>query len=677
MKKYLHTILFFIFFTGCNKNQDQTHPSKEEILELFNKADNLKYSKPERIAFLDKINGALQSKKYDTLVKADYLKLASLYYYYDNRKKQFNVFKDLKQKALFSKDSTGIIQAVSLIGSFYFAEFKNDSAYYYFSKAEKLSRKTKNFPCLTTILQNKADLLWCQKDYAGAEATAIKALKIASSKKNYEDLMFCSYITIANSQVGMNNELKALEYYKKALKKSDFIEPYYQKIISKASAHNYIAHLFQKQNQHEKVINYINSNINLDEIKKVDLKTYSDLINTIGYSRFKLNDSKALPLFEELQQIADSTKFVPTQVEVKSHLGEYYLSKKDTLKANYLFNEAQILAHKNKIFEDELQILKFLEKANPDQESFYSNRYIQLNDSLQNIERAARDKFARIEFETDEITNQKNIAEQENSVLLDRLFLISGFGLLSIIIVLLWFKNKTQQAKTREFMLDKERLIDKEEIYKLMLNQHQKIVEGKQLEKKRISQELHDGVMGRLSSVRANLYILNRKTDPETIAQCLEYVKEIQNIEKEVRIITHNLNKNLFSDNVNFVSIVENLFNTIKSHTNIEFSLKVDDRIDWESIDNKVKINIYRIIQEALQNIDKYADATTVAITMIKKETVIGIEIKDDGIGFNTKSKKNGIGLSNMQARMQEINGDFKIESQPKKGTKINLTIPN
>jgi signal transduction histidine kinase len=183
--------------------------------------------------------------------------------------------------------------------------------------------------------------------------------------------------------------------------------------------------------------------------------------------------------------------------------------------------------------------------------------------------------------------------------------------------------------------------------------------------------------MGKLSSIRMNLFALNRTTDPETIAKCIEQVKEIQNIEKEIRAISHDLNNNIFSDSVNFVSIVENLFTAIKSHTAIDFSLKVNETIDWETVENNTKINIYRIIQEALQNIDKYAQATTVSITMEKKENTIVIEIKDDGVGFKIKKEKSGIGIANMKARMEEIKGQFKIESELKKGTKINLSIPN
>ena len=357
-------------------------------------------------------------------------------------------------------------------------------------------------------------------------------------------------------------------------------------------------------------------------------------------------------------------------------MGEYYFTEKDTTKANFYFKDAQSQAHKNDIFEDELKILQLLAKANPNDKSFYSNRYIALNDSLQTVERATRDKFARIEFETDEITAEKNtLSVEKNDVEMQR-YLIAGISILSLLIIFLWYSTKLQKAKTRELLLQQEQQKASEEIYQLMLDQQQKIEEGKNIEKQRISQELHDGVMGRLSGIRMNLFVLNKKTDPETIAKCLEYIKEIQSIEKEIRTIAHDLNNNLFSDTIHFQSIVQNLFTSIQNHSDIEFDLKVDEKINWEIVPNATKISVYRIIQEALQNIDKYAQATHVTIQMDLQENTIAIAIKDNGIGFTMDSKKTGIGLTNMQTRMQEIKGNFKIESQLNKGTKINLTIP-
>ena len=178
---------------------------------------------------------------------------------------------------------------------------------------------------------------------------------------------------------------------------------------------------------------------------------------------------------------------------------------------------------------------------------------------------------------------------------------------------------------------------------------------------------------GKLTGIRLNLFILKKKQDVETVQKCLPFIDDIQDIEKEIRQITHDLKQNLFDDNITFSSIVENLFTMIKSHSDIDFSLQIDERIDWDVINNNIKINIYRIIQEALQNIDKYAQASKVNINMNKVNNEIQITIKDNGIGFIQKTGKKGIGLENMKQRMNEINGQFLLESIINQGTKISL----
>ena len=89
-----------------------------------------------------------------------------------------------------------------------------------------------------------------------------------------------------------------------------------------------------------------------------------------------------------------------------------------------------------------------------------------------------------------------------------------------------------------------------------------------------------------------------------------------------------------------------------------------------------VKLTFYRIIQEALHNIDKYAKAKNVVITITQSEAFLSVEIKDNGIGFDLNTQKEGIGLKNMRERTQEMGGLFSIVSQPEKGTKINLQLP-
>ncbi|CAN1551189.1 NarQ Signal transduction histidine kinase, nitrate/nitrite-specific [Flavobacteriaceae bacterium] len=661
MKNIFLLLIGCLFIWGCHQKTKQVESNFDSS---FNRKDSL-----------DVLYFNLSNKKYDTIIRGQLSDIAETYRINLSYEKFFKISKIIESKSAFIKDTFGILKGKSNIGLYYYEKVTLDSAYLFVCSAEKISNKNKHKLFLGSILRIKANILWCHKDYSGAEATAIQALKIASQKKYVEDIIGC-YMTIGNCLEGMNNYEKALDYYNKAILKIEALEKPQQNSELKNQTHNYIARIYQKQNLHQKAIAYLENTINFEKLKKSDLRTYSSIINTIAYSKFKLNDPKALPLFKEVLQISESTKIAPTQVEANTHLGEYYLSKNDTLSAKSYFNIAQKLAHKNQIFEDELKILRFLALANPKKNTYYSNRFIQLNDSLQSVERATRDKFARIEFETDEVTSNNKVVQAENSKLSRRILFIASFSLLFLLVIFLWIRMNAQKNKSRELLLKQEQQKANEVIYQLMLDQQQKIEEGKNIEKLRISQELHDGVMGKLSSIRLNLYVLNKKTDEETIKKCLEYIKEIQSIEKEIRKIAHDLNRNLFSSDVDFIGIVENIFTAIKNHSNIDFDLKTGENIDWSTVSTAIKINIYRIIQEALQNIDKYAAANKVAIRMDKQDATLIITISDDGIGFNTKNSKNGIGLQNMQKRAEECNGTFNIVSTPKKGTKISLAIP-
>ena len=89
-----------------------------------------------------------------------------------------------------------------------------------------------------------------------------------------------------------------------------------------------------------------------------------------------------------------------------------------------------------------------------------------------------------------------------------------------------------------------------------------------------------------------------------------------------------------------------------------------------------MKIQVYRILQESLQNIGKYAKAENVSISMLKKENTIIVSISDDGVGFNKHQVKGGIGLKNMRERAAEIGATLKILSEKNEGTQIVLIIP-
>ena len=490
-------------------------------------------------------------------------------------------------------------------------------------------------------------------------------------------LIYDCYITLGNSLDGVKNYDKAIEYYKKAIEATDDLKLEPEYLMLKAMPYNYIANIYRKKKEYENSIKVVEQALRFDNFKKNNTTVYCYLINTLAYSKFKLGDESSQHQFFEVLKIADSTNNIPVQITSRTYLGEYFLVKKDTLRAISYFKDAQAQAHSNSIFEDELKILKFLAQANPNDKSFYSNRYISLNDSLQYVERDTRNKFARIEFETDEITTERDSLTLKAENLSLQRWVIIAVAVLSIVIIVFWFMSKSQKAKTIELLLKQEQQKANEDIYQLMLSQHQKIQEGKNIEKQRISLELHDGVMGKLSAVRLNLYAALYKSKLINDQTFSLQIDEIQAVEQEIRNIAHNLNSNLFSDNSNFIAIVKELYLKIENHSRIQFNLEVSDAINFDLINNTIKINLYRILQEALQNIEKYAEASHVEIVMTQINSGhIEVIISDDGKGFSPHHRISGIGIENMKIRIHELGGTFSIESELNRGTKIDLTIP-
>jgi signal transduction histidine kinase len=108
----------------------------------------------------------------------------------------------------------------------------------------------------------------------------------------------------------------------------------------------------------------------------------------------------------------------------------------------------------------------------------------------------------------------------------------------------------------------------------------------------------------------------------------------------------------------------------------LKSSFDYTDDINWEVVPNKSKINIYRIIQESLQNIYKHANANSVKISIQLKNNVICLMIIDDGDGFDVNKSKKGIGLKNINSRVNEVNGKAEFNSILKQGTEVSITIP-
>jgi len=202
------------------------------------------------------------------------------------------------------------------------------------------------------------------------------------------------------------------------------------------------------------------------------------------------------------------------------------------------------------------------------------------------------------------------------------------------------FFMRAQRARSRELILRQSQQRANEEIYKLIITQQNKLEEGRVLEKSRIAKELHDGVLGRMFGLRLNLDGLNQRTDEEAINERVRCLDELKTIEQDLREISHELSREKYVLINNFVAIVNNLLEEQAKVNKASLSTKMDPNIDWDLLSNTTKINLYRILQESLQNINKYAKATSIKVEFKKdKKGNLILNIADDGIGFEVDKK--------------------------------------
>lgn len=669
MKLNLYILFLLFVFFSCElkheekKNTKSTEDSLTIYLNLAN-ADDLLFKKKQD--FNQKAFTILMNQSNDSLNRVNLFKVANRYYNMNDWQAYGETVRVILDKSLIVQDTANSAKAYSYLGEYYGSQSISDSAFMCYFKAEKMFLSLDDTYNLARTRLNKANLQYAENDFLGSEVTVFNALRVIKGKEA-SDLVYESnnLLGILNNELGEYN--KALEYHNKALKSiDDKVIPLWNQ--SKATSLNNMGIVYQNMGMYKKAIDYFKRGLEQPNLITDKVAVYTMLLDNLAYSRFKNNESTDLPeLFYKSLKIRDSLNYMTGIIANKIHLSEYYAFKGDTLKALQFSNEALKTARISKNDRNALTPLKQLAILEPKTGASYTKEYIRINDSLQKAERKMLDKFTRIEYETDEIKDENTNLEVQNRNLV---YIFSGLAMIG----LFSFVIRTQKAKNRELLFKQQQQIANEEIYNLMISQQNTIEINRIKEKKRVARELHDGVLGRMFGVRINLDSLNKVVDETAIEKRNNYLTELKNIEQDIREISHDLNREKSELINNFVAIVDNLFEDQKKTYKSKLISNIDSAIKWELVSNSVKINLYRILQEALQNINKYANANTIKIELKKEAEHLILKITDDGIGFNVKTAKKGIGLQNILFRAKECDGMFDIKSTKGEGTIITVT---
>ncbi len=201
------------------------------------------------------------------------------------------------------------------------------------------------------------------------------------------------------------------------------------------------------------------------------------------------------------------------------------------------------------------------------------------------------------------------------------------------------------------------------------------VIDGEEMERQRLSRELHDGIGQSLIAIKLrleNLLYQDGKDIRNSIHELKNYFDQIID---EVRRISNNLMPSVlevFSIPIAF----RNLFSETAEHSGLRIHFEAKGNFD--DLDKKIKTYIYRLTQEGLSNIVKHAEAREVWVNLTRKAEYLTLIIRDNGKGFITETagKEGGNGIHNMRERASLLNGQIEIFSIPSKGTTITLNVP-
>lgn len=333
---------------------------------------------------------------------------------------------------------------------------------------------------------------------------------------------------------------------------------------------------------------------------------------------------------------------------------------------------------------NELLYLCYKAKNQPGTALIYYERFIEGKDRSFNQKNALEMSFLRKKIEDAELNariQKEELEIQEQKKL--RNYLISGISLLLIMLGILWYYYRLLNKKNT--IVEKQ----KDEINALNLGLEEKVSErtialqqaydeikeamqkGQTLERKRMAADLHDNLGSLLTAINISLDNINPENLTEREKKIYAGIVDMtENAYAEIRLLSHNLLPEEL-EKEGLKTALGRLINKLNNGQRINFSLIVNQ---LNRHNRSIELNMYAICLELIQNIIKHSQATEAQISIFEKGRVLWMEISDNGKGLKKNGEK-GMGLKNIQSRLEDIGGEFFVDTHGK-GTKIIISVP-
>ena len=392
--------------------------------------------------------------------------------------------------------------------------------------------------------------------------------------------------------------------------------------------------------------------------------------------------------------------------------GDYIIKKENELGLNHVSSEVYYLLGSTLILDDQTRkakdyLKKSIEKNSGTNDLAYQSNSLlaktyysldsinlafkhmsmanEITTQLYNQEKYALANVSAVKYQSFEKERVIRELREDNEITAFKLnqrtrliLIISILAILSALVIYNYFRSQRHRFRIERLLGKQKEEIAQQKINELesslKIENLQSMVLGQEAERTRIAQDLHDSLGGSLSTLKLQYDAL--QLDHDELTQDNSYSKIMNMIDDactEVRDIARNL-KPIALEKLGLAAALKDLINRYSIQDVMEISLHTN-QIDG-LLSNEAKLHVYRIVQELLNNSIKHADASEIDVQLNKIEETLLIMVEDNGNGFDQQNAKQGLGLGNLQSRVNVLRGEMEIDSSPDRGTSVTVHIP-
>lgn len=558
----------------------------------------------------------------------------------------FLVFISCQQKSKNTqnkKNTKPEAEKLIIVADRFYATQKFDSAFYYYNKAKFICNPVTDTENYISTLNKMAAIQQSQWDYVGSESTASDALPYLKHIKNAEHA-WNTYITLSINSLNTNNYKSARLYNQKALALKT-------KPWQKLAAQNNIAVILMEEGKYYESLEIFLSLITQKEVISDD-QFYAKALDNIGFCYFKIDNSKkALYYFIKSLEIRINQKRQFDLGKSYLHFAKFHENRNPLLAKKYMlmsYKQFSIINHAD----DKLSSLKLIIQNSTGQElKKYSIVYVNLVDSIFEVKQRAKNQFAKIKYDskkekdenlrlkTYKAENELMIEKQKNRNIFSYIIIVLSLSLITV----LYFYLTSRGNKEK--------------------------IEATYNSETRIAKKLHDELAN-------DIYHTMAFAENKNLALDQNRTQLISNLEAIYSRTTDIAKENcaIITDQ-NYVFALREMIAGFGT-PNISLIINGLDAINWNNIEQNIKLTIYRVLQELLVNMKKHSNASLVGINFKTSEENIIINYTDNGKGIDINNFAFKNGLHNVENRMFNIHGEIAIDSATGKGFKVFLKFP-